>query len=316
MITKLKNKNNKRRNLNAIITSNSLFKTINKKSYYKIKTLTLLYGMIIFCVTLSSFSLLLFSEKTQIKYKTIFSFIEIAYFVILIIDFFLWWYTARVRLKKRNLSYIIFPFSLVGIILMISLLPSLYLINIWTGEEISIFRKLENMKFLRIFRLILLSNLIPALSIFKRVISKEKQTLYVIFSIILISILVFALVIYNIENSNSSNAIQAAKDILKKQGIIHPKDWQINNVIKIHSFLDALYFSTISLTTIGFGDISPITQMGKIIVMIMSFLGIAILAAPSGIIAGGFIQEIKEINNSKRLIRLQQEPLKKKKYGK
>lgn len=56
-----------------------------------------------------------------------------------------------------------------------------------------------------------------------------------------------------------------------------------------------MYWATISLTTVGYGDIYAVSTTGKIITMISSFLGIAIVALPAGIITAGYMKEIKEL---------------------
>ncbi len=57
-----------------------------------------------------------------------------------------------------------------------------------------------------------------------------------------------------------------------------------------NSYFDAFYWSVISLTTVGYGDIYPLTNLGKIIAMISSFIGIAIIALPTGVIASEFLK--------------------------
>ena len=51
-----------------------------------------------------------------------------------------------------------------------------------------------------------------------------------------------------------------------------------------NSFFDAIYWATVSLTTVGYGDIYATSGIGKILTMISSLFGIAIVALPAGII--------------------------------
>jgi voltage-gated potassium channel len=60
----------------------------------------------------------------------------------------------------------------------------------------------------------------------------------------------------------------------------------------------AIYWAMVSLTTVGYGDIYPVSDIGRIISMISSFLGIAVVALPSGIIISGYQEEIDKMNKS------------------
>ena len=59
------------------------------------------------------------------------------------------------------------------------------------------------------------------------------------------------------------------------------------------NFYDAVYWACVSLTTMGYGDIYPVTAVGRFFTMISSFLGIAIVALPAGIITAGYMTEIE-----------------------
>ena len=63
------------------------------------------------------------------------------------------------------------------------------------------------------------------------------------------------------------------------------------------SFFDAVYWATVSLTTVGYGDIYPISTIGRVITMLSSIFGIAIVALPAGIITAGYMSELE---NSKK----------------
>ena len=99
------------------------------------------------------------------------------------------------------------------------------------------------------------------------VIKKSKDALLAVCTLAVGYILVSALIIFNIEGNSFS------------------------------TFFDAIYWATVSLTTVGYGDIYPVTTAGRIITMISSFFGIAIVALPAGIITAGYMDSL---NNEKK----------------
>ena len=115
---------------------------------------------------------------------------------------------------------------------------------------------------LRLFKFIRYSKNIQILT---NVLKKQKDSLMIVDLLALGYIFISALIIFNVEPSTFPN------------------------------FFDALYWATISLTTVGYGDIYAVSTTGKIITMISSFLGIAIVALPAGIITAGYMKEIKEL---------------------
>ena len=65
-----------------------------------------------------------------------------------------------------------------------------------------------------------------------------------------------------------------------------------------NSFFDAIYWATISLTTVGYGDVYATTSIGKFITMVSAILGIAIVALPAGIIIAGYQDELNEMKSN------------------
>lgn len=65
------------------------------------------------------------------------------------------------------------------------------------------------------------------------------------------------------------------------------------------SFFDAIYWACVSLTTVGYGDLYPVSAAGRVIAMISSLVGIAIIALPAGIITGGYIDVMREEKESR-----------------
>ena len=58
------------------------------------------------------------------------------------------------------------------------------------------------------------------------------------------------------------------------------------------TFADILYFTMITVTTVGYGDIYPVTTVGRLITMISALVGMAVIALPTGIITAAYMAEI------------------------
>jgi voltage-gated potassium channel len=65
------------------------------------------------------------------------------------------------------------------------------------------------------------------------------------------------------------------------------------------SFFDAFYWAACTLTTVGYGDIYPASHIGRVISIISSMVGIAIIALPSGIVTAGYIDELRSRKEKK-----------------
>lgn len=121
------------------------------------------------------------------------------------------------------------------------------------------FHALVVFRFTRIFKLLYLANSTRfVLKIFKA----QKHLLLTMFLGISVYIMFIALIMFNIEPSTFDN-----------------------------SFFKAFYFSAITLTTVGYGDITPVTMVGQAIVILSSIIGIGIIALPTGVIAGEFFNQ-------------------------
>ena len=73
--------------------------------------------------------------------------------------------------------------------------------------------------------------------------------------------------------------------------------FNLEESVQFHNFFDALYCATTTLTTVGYGDIYPATNIGRVISMFSAIFGVAIIALPSGVITASYLEELK---NSKK----------------
>ena len=185
--------------------------------------------------------------------------------VVFIIDYILRLITADIRLKKGFLSFIIYPFTAMAIIDIVSILPSLSVL-IRGANRLMGYRYLRVLKALRICKAFRYSdNMAMIINVFK----KKKDSLLAVVGLALAYIMISALVIFNAE----------------------PETFE--------TMYDALYWATVSLTTVGYGDMFATSDMGRFITMVSAFLGVAIIALPSGIIMSGYQEEINELHRKK-----------------
>ena len=195
---------------------------------------------------------------TTKSHTGIFMWLDFVSTVIFIVDYILRLLTADYKLGKGKLSFFLYPFTFLALADLLCILPSLFLLN----NSLRLFKILRMLRILRIFKFIRYSKNIQILT---NVLKKQKDSLMIVGLLALGYIFISALIIFNVEPSTFPN------------------------------FFDALYWATISLTTVGYGDIYAVSTTGKIITMISSFLGIAIVALPAGIITAGYMKEIKEL---------------------
>lgn len=191
--------------------------------------------------------------------NVVFYYTDIVTTFLFIIDYFLRLITADYKLNKFSaLSFIRYPFTFWAIIDLISILPGLSILN----NGFKLFRLFRIFRTFRVFRVFKALRYSKSIIIIVEVIKRSKEPLLAVCTLAIGYILVSALIIFNVEPDS------------------------------FDSFFDAIYWATVSLTTVGYGDIYPVSTAGRIITMISSVFGIAIVALPAGIITAGYMDVI------------------------
>ncbi len=181
--------------------------------------------------------------------------------LVFIFDYALRLITADYKYGKKSvLSFIRYPFSFMAIIDLISILPSLTVLN----NGFKVLRIMRMVRALRVLRVFKAARYSKSIRIIAAVFKKSKEPLTAVGTLAVAYVLISALIIFNVEPDS------------------------------FNSFFDAVYWATVSLTTMGYGDIYPVTTAGRIVTMISSIFGIAIVALPSGIITAGYMNEINK----------------------
>ena len=192
--------------------------------------------------------------------KPIFVVIERVTVVIFIVDYLLRLLTADLKLKKGWVSFILYPFTIMALIDLLCILPSFTAL----APGFKLFKVLRLLRAFRVLRAAKMLRYSKSVLLITDVMKEQKSPLIAVCVLAISYILISALVIFNVEPSTFNN------------------------------FFDAIYWATVSLTTVGYGDIYPVSEAGRVITMISSFFGIAIIALPAGIITAGFMDKLHE----------------------
>lgn len=188
-----------------------------------------------------------------------------------ILDYILRWITADFRLNKGIQAFVLYPFTLWAIIDILSILPGLSIL----GRGFKIFRITRLLRILRIFKFLRYTDKIQLLG---RVIIKEKGVLLTVLGIAVFYVFLTALIMFNVE----------------------PHVNPVTGSTNFENFFDALYWATVTLTTVGYGDMIPVTDIGRFVSMLSSLFGVAVIALPSGVITASYLDELRTQRTRKK----------------
>ena len=226
---------------------------------------SIIYDIFMLIAITASIIPLVFVEET-----TAFRVIEIITVSLFIIDYVLRWITANFKLNKGGWSFVLYPFTGWAIIDLLSILPGLSLL----GRGFKILRITRLLRILRLFKFIRYSSKIQLLG---RVIIKERGVLLTVLGISVFYVFLTALIMFNVE----------------------PRVNPFTGNTNFKDFFDALYWATVTLTTVGYGDMIPVTDIGRLVSMISSLFGVAIIALPSGVITASYLDELRNLKAEK-----------------
>ena len=217
-------------------------------------------GFIMALISLSVLSIILESfQDIASKYSSLFSAFETFSVTTFSIEYALRIWTANYLYpdsKNPKLKYIT---SIMAIIDLISILPFFLPFISADMRFLRMFRLLRIARVLRVFKL---GRYVDALHIIVQVISKSASQLIMSIVICFFVMLFSSIIMYTVENP------------------VQPEQFP--------DIISSLWWAICTLTTVGYGDVYPITAAGKFFAAIISLVGIGIIAIPTGIISAGF----------------------------
>ena len=189
--------------------------------------------------------------------------ITVAFFAL---DFFLRLFTAQYLYPKKSEKRALWCYlvSFKGLVDILSFLP--YYLPIFFPAGAAAFRLFRVMRFFRLFRI---NAYYDSFSVIAEVIDNKRQQLMSSVFIILILMVASSLCMYSLEH-------EAQPEVF------------------VNAF-SGIWWSVSTLLTIGYGDIYPVTDVGKIFSIFITFLGVGMVAIPTGIISAGFVDQYSRI---------------------
>lgn len=251
-----------------------LYEILNKSE--KGDTLSSIFDwFIISIILLNMLTIILESfQPLSLRWGNYFKIFETLSVIIFTVEYLLRMYTSVIQFPDRSpiKAAFRFIFSFMALVDLFAILP-FYLPFIIPMDM----RFLRILRLGRLLRVLKLNRYSEAFSIIGRVVLRKKEQLIVTMFVTVILLLLSASIMYNIENQTQPESFP--------------------NIIA------SFWWAIATLTTVGYGDVYPVTVLGKILSALIALLGIGLVAIPTGIISAGFVEELETQKTSDSAIK-------------
>ncbi|HDR90713.1 MAG TPA: ion transporter [candidate division Zixibacteria bacterium] len=207
-------------------------------------------------------------EQYSLKYGTFFRWFEIFSVVVFTIEYILrlWAVTSQPSHRRPVVDRMKYALKFMSIIDLLAILP--FYIPMFLPCDLRFLRALRLFRMLRILKI---GRYSKAMITIGRVLNSKKEELAITGFVLGILLVLASSLMYYVENT-------AQPDVFT-------------------SIPAAMWWGIATLTTVGYGDIYPVTILGKVLGAFIAVLGIGLFALPAGILAGGFGEELKSLKN-------------------
>jgi len=183
-------------------------------------------------------------------------------------------YYLRIYCLQRPWKYV---FSFYGIIDFLSIFPAYLSLLIPATQTLTVLRVLRTLRIFRIFNMQrFLQESFHLLNAMRR--SVTKILIFMLF--VFITAIILGAVIYMFESGKNPS---------------------------MKSIPTAIYWAVVTITTVGYGDITPVTPMGQFISTLVMLLGYSIIAVPTGIVVGETVREYRKDDNQQEKVDVPEE---------
>lgn len=193
--------------------------------------------------------------------------------IIFSIEYFMRLYVSDLTHPAKNKfqSLIKFIFSVNGLIDLLAILP--FYLPMLVKTDLRFLRTLRLTRFLRILKVNRYTN---SLNVIGSVIKEKKSELIVTCFVTFLLLVMASFIMYNIEGEKQPDAFP--------------------------NVLASFWWAIATLTTVGYGDVYPVTGLGKFISGVIALMGIGLVALPTGIISSGFMSKMEKQKKDDKII--------------
>jgi voltage-gated potassium channel len=213
--------------------------------------------VLLIAIIISVFGVILSSvESIEKEYGLLLRFTEWAFTILFTIE-----YILRIYSIKKPFKYI---FSFMGIIDFLSIIPT-YLVFLY--PPIHVLVDIRAIRLIRIFRVFKLSRYLRGANIMQIALKSSRPKIIVFLLSVILIVIILGTLMYIVEG--------------QKNGF--------ENIPK------SIYWSVVTLTTVGYGDVVPVTTFGKFLASIIMILGYGIIAVPTGIVSAAIAKSASKV---------------------
>ena len=207
-------------------------------------------------------------DSLDVRFGLLFDCVEVVTISFFAIDYVLRLYTANCLYPydKEIKSILKYIFSFTGIVDFLSFFP--YYMPSFFPAGAAVFRTFRVARILKLFRI---NAYYDSLNVITEVLLRKKQQLLSSVFIILVLMLAASLCMYSIENPAQPEVFTNA--------------------------FSGIWWAASTLLTVGYGDIYPVTALGKTMGIVIAFLGVGMVAIPTGIISAGFVEQYSKLQS-------------------
>lgn len=220
-------------------------------------------------------------------------------------------YLLRLYCVKRPIRY---ATSFFGIIDLLAVLPTYIGLLFLNAPHLAVVRSFRLLRVFRIFKLIHFMREADELG---RAVMKARTKIIVFVGVVVVAITVAGTLMYEIENWGDGDEVSFATEEVKLERIAELR-LQLNQAIedgefdtaelaledlediehqhvksKFRNIPESMYWATVTMTTVGYGDIVPTTTLGKFVAAILILLGYSLIIVPTGFVSAEFIEARK-----------------------